>query len=71
MVRPGKSLQLAQPGPDVAARLEALPNARPPHRTRAALRQLTRADFAIERLRRQPNGGSRGRIAGEPAEPTP
>ena len=42
-----------------------------PHTTRAALTRLRRAGYAIEKLPRQDNGGSRYRIAGEPAEPTP
>jgi hypothetical protein len=42
-----------------------------PHTTRAALTRLRRAGYAIEKLPRKKNGGSRYRIAGEPAEPTP
>jgi hypothetical protein len=68
---PGNSPQSVQPVPDVAARLEALPNSRPPHRVRAALRQLTRADYVIKKLPRPKDRGSRDRIAGEPTEPKP
>jgi hypothetical protein len=42
-----------------------------PHTTRAALTRLRKAGFAIEKLPGQNNGGSRYRIAGEPAEPMP
>jgi hypothetical protein len=42
-----------------------------PHTTRAALTRLRRAGYAIEKLPRQNDGGSRYRIAGEPTEPTP
>jgi Protein of unknown function (DUF3489) len=42
-----------------------------PHTTRAALTRLRRAGYAIEKLPRQNDGGSRYRIAGEPAERTP
>ena len=42
-----------------------------PHTTRAALTRLRRAGYAIEKLPRQKNGGSRYRIAGEQTEPTP
>jgi Protein of unknown function (DUF3489) len=42
-----------------------------PHTTRAALTRLRRAGYTIEKLPRQNDGGSRYRIAGEPAEPTP
>ncbi len=42
-----------------------------PHTTRAALTRLRRAGYDIEKLPPQKNGGSRYRIAGEPAEPTP
>jgi hypothetical protein len=42
-----------------------------PHTTRAALTRLRQAGYAIEKLPRQNNGGSRYRIAGEPIEPTP
>jgi len=41
------------------------------HTTRAALTRLRQAGYAIEKLRRQNNAGSRYRIAGEPAEPKP
>jgi hypothetical protein len=40
-----------------------------PHTTRAALTRLRKAGYAIEKLPPQKNGGSRYRIAGEPAEP--
>ena len=39
------------------------------HTTRAALTRLRKAGYAIEKLPPQDNGGSRYRIAGEPAEP--
>ena len=42
-----------------------------PHTTRAALTRLRKAGYAIEKQPRRKNGGSRYRIAGEPAEPTP
>jgi Protein of unknown function (DUF3489) len=42
-----------------------------PHTTRAALTRLRHAGYAIEKLPPQNNGGSRYRIAGEPAEPKP
>jgi hypothetical protein len=42
-----------------------------PHTTRAALTRLRKAGYAIEKLPRQNNGGSRYRIVGEPTEPTP
>ena len=42
-----------------------------PHTTRAALTRLRQAGYAIEKLPPQNNGGSRYRIAGEPAEPKP
>jgi hypothetical protein len=42
-----------------------------PHTTRAALTRLRQAGYAIEKLPRRKNGGSRYRIAGEPAEPRP
>ena len=42
-----------------------------PHTTRAALTRLRRAGYAIEKLPRQKNGGSRYRIASGPAAPTP
>jgi predicted ArsR family transcriptional regulator len=42
-----------------------------PHTTRAALTRLRKAGYAIEKLPRQNNGGSRYRITGEPTEPTP
>ena len=42
-----------------------------PHTTRAALTRLRQAGYAIEKLPRQKNGGSRYRIAGEAAEPRP
>lgn len=42
-----------------------------PHTTRAALTRLRQAGYAIEKLPSQNNGGSRYRIAGEPAEPKP
>jgi hypothetical protein len=42
-----------------------------PHTTRAALTRLRRAGYTIEKLPRPNDGGSRYRIAGEPAEPTP
>ena len=42
-----------------------------PHTTRAALTRLRQAGYAIEKLPSQNNGGSRYRIAGEPAGPTP
>jgi Protein of unknown function (DUF3489) len=41
-----------------------------PHTTRAALTRLRHAGYAIEKLPPL-NGGSRYRITGEPAEPTP
>ena len=41
------------------------------HTTRAALTRLRQAGYAIEKLPRQNNGGSRYRIAGEPVEPKP
>ena len=42
-----------------------------PHTTRAALTRLRQAGYAIEKLPRRKNGGSRYRIAGGPAEPRP
>jgi len=42
-----------------------------PHTTRAARTRPRHAGYAIEKLPPQSNGGSRYRIAGEPAEPTP
>jgi DNA-binding transcriptional regulator PaaX len=42
-----------------------------PHTTRAALTRLKKSGYAIEKLPRQNNGGSRYRIAGEASEPTP
>ena len=42
-----------------------------PHTTRAALTRLRKGGYAIEKLPRQKNGGSRYRIAGEPTEPKP
>jgi predicted ArsR family transcriptional regulator len=40
-----------------------------PHTTRAALSRLRKAGYVIEKLPPKKNGGSRYRIAGEPAEP--
>ena len=40
-----------------------------PHTTRAALTRLRKAGYTVEKLPPQKNGGSRYRIAGEPAEP--
>jgi len=42
-----------------------------PHTTRAALTRLRQAGYAIEKLPRQKNDGSRYRIAGDATEPTP
>ena len=42
-----------------------------PHTTRAAFTRLRRTGCAIEKLPPQNDGGSRYRIAAEPAEPTP
>ena len=42
-----------------------------PHTTRAALTRLRQAGYAIEKLPRRKNGGSRYRIAGETTKPTP
>jgi predicted ArsR family transcriptional regulator len=42
-----------------------------PHTTRAALTRLRQSGYAIEKLPRQKNGGSRYRIAGDATEPTP
>jgi hypothetical protein len=42
-----------------------------PHTTRAALTRLRQAGYAIEKLPRQENGGSRYRIAGDATEPRP
>ena len=69
MVCPGNSLQSGhQPGPRLGAGLEAAPNARQTH---TALTRLRGTRHRVEKLPPQNNGGSRYRIAGEPAEPTP
>ncbi len=42
-----------------------------PHTTRAALTRLRQAGYAIEKLPRRKNGGTRYRIAGDATEPRP
>jgi hypothetical protein len=59
----------ASAGRDIAALSREL--SWQPHTTRAALTRLRKAGYAIEKLPRQNDGGSRYRIAGEPTEPTP
>ncbi|HEU4475218.1 MAG TPA: hypothetical protein VFR71_00780 [Methyloceanibacter sp.] len=69
MVCPGNSLQSGhQPGPDVAAGLEAPLNSRQTH---TALTRLRGARHRVGKRPPQNNGRSRYRIAGDPREPTP
>ena len=73
MLCTGNSLRSGhQPGPrrDGGAR-RAAELAADPYHARAALTRLRRVGYAVEKLPRQNNGGSRDRIAGEPTEPAP